>query len=89
MLRERMESKTSQFVFAYRDGKPYLGTSINHLHRDACAPKIEGKRRALFPADFVMHSLRHTMLTRHCEIEGARQRYIFRITHARSSRTSH
>jgi len=64
MLREREGSKVSGFVFANRDGKPYLGTSINHLHRDACAPKIDGKRRALFPADFVMHSLRHTMLTR-------------------------
>lgn len=64
MLRGRVEMKAGQFVFANRDGKPYLGTSINHLHRDACAPKIDGKRRALFPADFVMHSLRHTMLTR-------------------------
>ena len=64
MLREREGSKVSGFVFANRDGNPYLGTSINHLHRDACAPKIEGKRRALFPADFVLHSLRHTMLTR-------------------------
>lgn len=33
-------------------------------YRAACTPKIEGKRRALFPADFVLHSLRHTMLTR-------------------------
>jgi integrase len=64
MLRERERSKVSGFVFANREGKPYLGTSINHLHRDACAPKIEGKRRAIFPADFVLHSLRHTMLTR-------------------------
>ena len=64
MLRERLESKASQFVFANRDGQPYLGTSINHLHRDAVAPKINGKRRALFPGDFVLHSLRHTMLTR-------------------------
>jgi len=63
-LRERERTKVSGFVFANRDGKPYLGTSINHLHRDACSPKIEGKRRALFPADFVLHSLRHTMLTR-------------------------
>jgi integrase len=52
------------FVFANRDGQPYVGTSINHLHRDACAPKVKGKRRAIFPADFVLHSLRHTMLTR-------------------------
>jgi integrase len=64
MLRERLESKASGFVFANREGQPYLGTSINHLHRDACSPKIEGKRRPLFSADFVMHSLRHTMLTR-------------------------
>ena len=34
--------------------------SLNH----ACAPKIEGKRRAHFPGDFAMHSPRHTMHTR-------------------------
>jgi integrase len=64
MLRERLESKASGFVFANRDGKPYQGTSINHLHQDASAPKINGKRHPLFSTDFVMHSLRHTMLTR-------------------------
>jgi integrase len=64
MLRSRVESRASQFVFANREGQPYLGTSINHLHRDACAPKINGKRRLLFVGDFVLHSLRHTMLTR-------------------------
>lgn len=58
------ESPTLLFVFANRDGKPYIGTSINHLHRDVCAPKVDGKRKAVFPADFVLHSLRHTMLTR-------------------------
>ncbi len=42
-------SKVSGFVFANREGKPYLGTSINHLHRDACAPKIKGKRTADLP----------------------------------------
>jgi integrase len=52
------------FVFANRDGEPYLGTSINHLHQSACAPKIDGKRKRIFPKDFVLHSLRHTMLTR-------------------------
>lgn len=64
MLRERLTAKASDFVFANRDGKPYLSTSINHLHRNAVAPKVEGERRPLFPADFVLHSLRHTMLTR-------------------------
>jgi integrase len=64
VLQERFAVKTTDFVFANRDGKPYLGTSINHLHRNAVAPKVEGTRRPLFPTDFVMHSLRHTMLTR-------------------------
>jgi integrase len=64
MLTARRESSTSGFVFANREGNPYVGTSLNHLHRDVCAPKIEGKRRPIFPADFVLHSLRHTMLTR-------------------------
>ena len=58
------QASANVYVFANRDGESYVGTSINHLHRDVCAPKIEGKRRALFPADFVLHSLRHTMLTR-------------------------
>jgi len=57
-------TKLSGFVFPNREGKVYLGTSINHLHRKAVAPQVEGKRRELFPADFVLHSLRHTMLTR-------------------------
>jgi integrase len=57
----------SKFVFANRDGDPYVGTSLNHLHRDVCAPKIQGRRRPIFPADFVLHSLRHTMLTRLAE----------------------
>ena len=34
------------------------------LHRDAFTPKVNGKRRPIFAGDFVLHSLRHTMLTR-------------------------
>lgn len=64
MLQERLKSKASEFVFANREGHPYKGTSINHLHRDTFAPKVEGKRRPIFPGDFVLHSLCHTMLTR-------------------------
>ncbi|MFY9936033.1 MAG: tyrosine-type recombinase/integrase [Silvibacterium sp.] len=46
-------------------GRPALPWNLNQpFAPGACAPKIEGKRRALFPADFVLHSLRHTMLTR-------------------------
>jgi integrase len=64
MLLERLRTREGEFIFANREGQPYLGTSINHLHRAACSPVIEGKRKAIFPADFVLHSLRHTMLTR-------------------------
>jgi Phage integrase family len=64
MRRERERSKSSGFVFANREGKPYLGTSINHLHRDAIAPKVEGERRPILQGDFVLHSIRHTMFTR-------------------------
>jgi integrase len=64
VLGERVTTKTSDFVFANREGKPYLRTSINHLHRNAVAPKVDGTRCPLFPGDFVMHSLRHTMLSR-------------------------
>jgi integrase len=64
MLYARANSRTSPYVFANREGRPYLGTSINHLHQSACAPKVDGKRKRIFPVDFVLHSLRHTMLTR-------------------------
>lgn len=56
MLRSRWTG-TAALVFANRDGRRYLVTSINHLHQKA--------RAALkIPKDFVIHSLRHTMLTR-------------------------
>jgi integrase len=61
---EGKESPALRFVFANREGQPYVGTSINHLHRDAVAPKVKGKRKPIFSGDFVLHSLRHTMLTR-------------------------
>jgi len=62
--KEQQKPKVSLYVFANKDGERYQGTSINHLHRDVCAPKIDGKRVQIFPADFVLHTLRHTMLTR-------------------------
>ena len=64
ILQEREGMDASPFVFANRFGNPYLVTSINHLHKDVTAPKEGGKRKPIFSADFVMHSLRHTMLTR-------------------------
>jgi integrase len=64
MLKLREASKNSGFVFANRAGEPYQGRSINHVLRDAFAPKVDGKRKPIFAGDFVLHSLRHTMLTR-------------------------
>lgn len=64
VLREREMSKSSGFAFANRDGRQYVGTSINNLHREVCTPKVKGKHRPIFPVDFVLNSLRHTMLTR-------------------------
>ena len=55
MLRNRQQA--GELVFANRDGRRYLVTSINHLHQKARAIVGLGK-------DFVIHSLRHTMLTR-------------------------
>jgi integrase len=57
MLHVRHSAAISPLVFANREGQRYLVTSINHLHQKA--------RTALkLPKDFVIHSLRHTMLTR-------------------------
>lgn len=48
---------TCPLVFANREGQRYLVTSINHLHQ-----KVRNMLK--LPNDFVIHSLRHTMLTR-------------------------
>jgi integrase len=57
MLRRRMAEGVGTWVFANREGKPYLVTSLNHLHQ-----KVRASMG--LPKDFVIHSLRHTMLTR-------------------------
>jgi integrase len=64
MLTGRLDTSSTPYVFASRERKPYLSTSINHLHQAACSQKAEVTRRPLFPKDFVLHSLRHTMSTR-------------------------
>jgi integrase len=43
---------------------PILVTSLDHLHRRVCEPKVDGKKQILFPREFVLHGLRHTFLTR-------------------------
>jgi integrase len=57
MLAARLKNSSSEFVFPGREGKPMLVTSLDHQH---------AKVRELLkmPEDFVVHSLRHTMLTR-------------------------
>jgi integrase len=58
MLKARKSQTSSEWVFT-GDGAaaPILGTSLDHQHADV--------RTALkLSADFVIHSLRHTMLTR-------------------------
>lgn len=56
LINRSLESK-SAFVFAGEHGKPFLVTSLCHQHNKV--------RTALnLPQDFVVHSLRHTMLTR-------------------------
>jgi integrase len=57
MLQRRALTSTSGWVFPGKAKEPFLGTSLNHQHQKA--------RTALkLPKDFVIHSLRHTMLTR-------------------------
>jgi integrase len=57
MLAARPEKSSSEFVFPSRTGKPMLVTSLDHLHAKV-------RESLKMPADFVVHSLRHTMLTR-------------------------
>src|SRR5215469_11059470 len=57
ILRRRIKLNDLDLIFSSREEKPYLVTSLNHLHQ-----KIRESMR--LPADFVIHSLRHTMLTR-------------------------
>ena len=57
MLAGRSQKASSEFVFPGKNGTPILVTSLDHQH---------SKVRELLkmPEDFVVHSLRHTMLTR-------------------------
>ena len=57
MLRARVAGATCAWVFAGKVEKPYVGTYLNRLHQKA-------RNTLKLPADFVIHSLRHTMLTR-------------------------
>jgi len=56
LVNRSLESK-SEYVFANQWGEPYLVTSLDHLHK-----KLRVDLQ--LPEDFVIHSLRHTLLTR-------------------------
>jgi len=56
LVNRSLESK-SEYVFANGPGKPYLVTSLDHLHKKL-------REDLQLPKDFVIHSLRHTFLTR-------------------------
>jgi integrase len=57
MLEARFKTSSTEFVFAGKAGKPILVTSLDHQHAKV-------RKRLKLPEDFVVHSLRHTMLTR-------------------------
>lgn len=56
LVNRSLESK-SEYVFANSAGGPYLVTSLDHLHAKL-------RDRLQLPKDCVIHSLRHTFLTR-------------------------
>jgi site-specific recombinase XerD len=57
MLQARRKAAQSLSVFVEGDGRPMLNTSLAHLHA-----KVRGALG--LPAEFVLHSLRHTFCTR-------------------------
>ena len=57
MLVNRSLGSKSEYVFASSSDKPYLVTSLDHLHK-----RIRDELQ--LPQDCVIHSLRHTFLTR-------------------------
>jgi integrase len=65
LLAEKQKKATSLWVFpGDSPDSPVLGTSLAHMHAKVCRPG-KGKNRTFpFPKDFVLHSLRHTCLTR-------------------------
>lgn len=57
MLEARTRDESTALVFPTVNGAPYLGTYLNRIHQKV-------RETLKMPADFVLHSLRHTMLTR-------------------------
>jgi integrase len=65
VLYARRKESVSSYVFPGEClDTPMLVTSLDHLHRRVCEPVVGGKKRVVFPREFVLHGLRHTFLTR-------------------------
>jgi len=65
LLEEKSKAATSAWVFPGDcPERPLLGTSLAHMHAKVCRPGSGKKQQFIFPKDFVLHSLRHTALTR-------------------------
>jgi integrase len=69
LLGPRVEITAPEWIFpGDSPDRPLLATSVAHAHIKVCRPWVmKGKKRIrqyIFPADFVLHSLRHTFLTR-------------------------
>jgi len=62
LVNRSLESK-SEYVFANHQGKPYLVTSLDHLHKKL-RENEKVREHLQLPKDCVIHSLRHTFLTR-------------------------
>ena len=62
LVNRSLESK-SEYVFANHRGEPYLVTSLDHLHKKLREDE-KLRERLQLPKDCVIHSLRHTFLTR-------------------------
>lgn len=57
MLEKHKQESRSNFPFGGDPGRPYLPSSLAHLH-------AELRRKLKLPQEFVLYSLRHTALTR-------------------------
>lgn len=65
LLREKQRAATSEWVFPGDSPDSHvLNTSVAHMHARVCRPGTGKARRYPFPAPFVVHSMRHTCLTR-------------------------
>jgi integrase len=65
LLAKKRETATSEWVFpGDAIDRPLLGTSLAHMHAKVCRPGTGKKQKFPFPKEFVLHSLRHTCLTR-------------------------